>query len=168
MTVFIRLVTVAAAASLGAGAVATDSYTTDFESGADNWIAYAGSALEPTGGNPDGHIHTVFSDFGITYRNNTNPNFVMDYSAFDSVTFSIDVKVESIGSFGLFNPRPWVIELRDYDNPPAGYNYVSVWHEFMWLPGTGLPWTTFDVTIDDPSAVDLPAGWGGDGASDLA
>lgn len=161
---------IAATASLvmTASLLAAETVVVDFESGAEGWIGPAGgggaTALDPANGNPGANLHTIFNDFGITFRNSTNPDFVQDYSQFDTVTFAIDVKVEDISFIGSPVTRPWLLEIRDYDNVPAGYPWVSVWYLFDWV-GAG-EWTNWSVTIVDPGAADLPAGWGGYGAED--
>lgn len=139
-----------------------------FEEGAEGWAGPAGpggsTVLEETGGFPDGHLHTVFNDFGITFRTDSNPIFVQDLSAHDEVMIGVDLKVESIDFFGTAVTRPWLVEIRDRDDPPAGYPWVSVWYLFEWV-GAG-DWRAFEVTIDDPDATGLPPGWGGTGDED--
>jgi hypothetical protein len=120
-----------------------------------------------TGGNPGFNMHTVFNDFGIVYQNSTNADFVQDMSGYDSVTFGVDLQVLKLDFFGIDTPRPWIVELRDYDTDPNGYGWSSVWFEFTWIDAaTHADWTTFGVTIDDPDATDMPAGWGGYGDED--
>ena len=159
-----RLLTSLALAIGLASPVLADGLVT-FDDGAAGWIGPTGgggfTVVEADGGNPGAHLHTVFNNFGITFTNSSNPDFVMDYSQVGSATFSIDVHVVDISFFGAPAPRPWVLELRDYDNPPGSYPYVSVWYEFDWI-GAG-EWTTWSVTIEDTSMTDLPDGWGGYG-----
>ncbi|MCK4871207.1 MAG: hypothetical protein KAS72_00630 [Phycisphaerales bacterium] len=125
------------------------------------------TVIEETGGNPDFNMHTVFHDFGITYANSTNADFVQDLSGYDAVTFGLDIQVHELGSFGLPTPRPFLVELRDFDSAQGGYPWASVWYEFAWIDADNYAdWTTFSVTIDDPTSTDLPAGWGGDGDYD--
>ena len=55
----------------------------------------------------------------------------------------------------------------DYDNPPVGHPYTSVWTIVGYLDAANLPgWHTLGVTIADPTATALPEGWGGYGAED--
>ncbi|MHC5025405.1 MAG: PEP-CTERM sorting domain-containing protein [Planctomycetota bacterium] len=158
----------AAASAMLLGSATADQTVVDFEKGAAGWTGSQGgggsTVVETTGGNPGANMHTVFNNFGIEFRNNTNPDFVMDYTQHDSVTLSIDLEVIDISFFGTPAGRPWLVEIRDYQNVPAGYPYVSVWYLFEWV-GAG-PWTTWSVTIEDTSVAELPAGWGGYGAED--
>ena len=160
-----RLTALSLAAGLAA-TVAADGVT-DFESGADGWSGPAGSGgstiIDPANGNPAGNIYTVFNDFGITFRNSTNPDFVTDYSALGSFTFSFDVKIDYINFFGQDATRPFMVEFRDYDNPPGSYPWVSVFYSHGWF-GESADWMTMSVTVDDSTQAALPAGWGGYGA----
>ena len=139
-----------------------------FDEGAEGWIGPAGpgggTVLEDEGGNPGANLHTVFNDFGITFRNTSNPEFVRDLAVYDEVTLGIDLEVENISFFGTPVTRPWLVEIRDFDNTPPGYPWVSVWYLFDDV-GAG-EWTSWEVTITDPSMTELPAGWGGYGAED--
>lgn len=163
---------IAAACAISTAALAgTSTYTTDFSSGADGWQGPQGpggaTTIEPTGGNPGQYMHTIFNNFGIEFSNSTNANFIGDYTQYSSVTLSIDVDVNDISFFGSPAPRDLIVDLRDYDNPEGGYPWTSVWFIVTTMPGsTDLDWITHDVTISDPNATDLPAGWGGYGAED--
>jgi hypothetical protein len=164
-----NLLTIIPVATLGLTALAfAETTVVDFEDGAEGWEGPQGSGgfteIQPTGGNPDANMYTEFTDFGLTYRNETNPAFVQDLSQYDTVMFSMDLKVEDLSFIGNPQFRPWLIEIRDFDNVPPGYPWVSVWYLFDWV-GTS-DWTTWSVTIDDPSMIELPAGWGGYGAED--
>jgi len=148
---------------LWAPAAAGDT-TVTFDAGAEGWSGTG--AVEPSGGNPGAHFRILNPDtFGIALSNTTHPEFVFDYTGVASATLSIDVRVDQIEFFGTPVSRPWLVELRDYDNPPTGYPYVSVWYRFGDLSAaTHGSWSTFSVTIADTLADDLPAGWGGTGA----
>jgi len=154
----------AAAAGLVGGAAANEETTiVTFADGTGGWSGIG--TIEPTGGNPDEHWHTVNPDtFGLIYFNDT-PAWTGDLSAFDEITVSTDVLVENISFFGSPVSRSWLVEFRDYDDPPNGYPYVSVWY-VMGTISAGDAWETYSVTIDDPSATELPPGWGGYGAED--
>jgi hypothetical protein len=156
---------VAASLALAPAALA-DTVVVDFESGAEGWTGPQGpggvTTIDPANGNPGANMHTVFSNFGIAFKN-SSPEFAQDLTQHDSVTLSVDLKVESIDFFGAPVTRPWFVEIRDFDNAEP-YPWVSVWYLFDWV-GTA-DWTTWSVTIDDTSSVDLPAGWGGYGAED--
>lgn len=157
-----------ASALAAAQAAAAQTTVVTFSSGAEGWIGPAGSggttSIVPTGGNPDANMRTVFNNFGISFFNSTNPAFLGDFTTASSVTISIDVRVENVSFFGSPVSRPFLVELRDTTNPPAGYPWKSVW--FLFAPisaaSTGS-WTTFSVTFD-PNATALPPGWGGYGA----
>jgi hypothetical protein len=153
-------------------ALAGDSVVT-FENGDEGWSGPGGSAggtgtfIDQASGNPAPGLHTIFNDFGVTFRTSTNPDFVRDYSGSGSVTFSIDVKVNLISFFGTDTPRPWLLDLRDVDSAVGGYPWSSVWYKFADISAAQHgEWTTFSVTIEDPTATDLPQGWQGYGAED--
>ncbi|MHC4263069.1 MAG: hypothetical protein ACYSWX_11140 [Planctomycetota bacterium] len=151
---------------------AQQTVNVDFESGTLGWVGPFGSTgssgITPSGGNGGGAGYRVdFSDFVITVRNSSNPAFQGDFSIFDTVTLSTDLKVDQVDFF--FSPvsRPWLIELRDYDLAQGGYPWTSVWYKFADVSvATHGSWNTFSVTIDDPSSTSLPAGWRGYGAED--
>lgn len=146
----------------------------DFESGTLGWSGPAGStggtAIVPSGGKDGGAgLRTIFNDFFITYENSVNPAFVGDWSQYESVTLSVDLKVNKVEFF--FSPvsRPWLVELRDYDSAQGGYPWSSVWFKFADVSSvTHGDWTTFSVTINDPDSTTLPPGWKGYGADDPA
>jgi hypothetical protein len=162
--------TIAAALGLLGVACAAQAQTTTvtFDAGAEGWVGPAGpggsTGIVTTGGNPGANMRTVFNNFGISFVNSTNPAFRGDFTTADSVTISIDVRVENISFFGSPVSRPWVLELRDTTNPPPGYGWKSVW--FLFGPisqAKSGTWRNFSVTFD-PNATALPAGWGGYGA----
>ena len=160
---------------LGAGLLAlataaTAQTQTTFETGAGGWSGPTGpggaTSVEASGGNSGANMRTVFNDFGITFRN-SDPGFVFDYTQPASLTIGIDTLVHDIRFFGSPVPRPWLVELRDFDNPPGGFPWVSVWFKFADISAAQHgSWTRFEVTIDDTSATALPPGWGGYGAED--
>lgn len=135
-----------------------------FDAGAEGWTGVG--AVEPAGGNPGANFRMLNPDtFGMTLRNTTHPDFVFDYTSVTSATISVDVQVADISFFGSAVSRPWIVELRDYDSPPAGYPFVSVWYKFTEISAAqNASWTTYSVMIADTSAAALPAGWGGTGA----
>ena len=156
----------ALSALLIAGGTSADTVVT-FDSGAEGWSGSGNTFIDATGGNPGNNLHTIFQDFGITFRNLTNAEFIGDYTESASVTIEIDTKVDEINFFGTPVSRPWLVQLRDYDGPPAGYPYVSVWYKFADISEASHgSWTTFSVTIADTFATELPPGWGGTGAED--
>lgn len=144
----------------------------DFESGTLGWAGPVGSTgqsvIVPDGGNGGGAGYEIdFSDFLINVRNNANPAFLGDYTQFDSVTISADLKVDQIDFFFGPGSRPWLIELRDFDSAQGGYPWSSVWYKFADISvATHGDWTTFSVTIDNPTSATLPVGWRGYGDED--
>jgi hypothetical protein len=159
--------TTVAAMSLAAGlafaASADQTTVVTFDTGLEGWVGIG--EIEATGGNPGAHLHTVNPDtFGLTYSNSSGP-WADDFSVYDAVTFSTDVLVEDISFFGTPVSRNWLVEIRDFDNVPAGYPWVSVWY-VMGAISEGPTYQTYSVTIDDPAATALPPGWGGYGAED--
>jgi len=137
----------------------------------DGWAGWSGpqggggaTTIEPEGGNPGAHAHTVFNDFGISFRTESHPAFLGDYGTAASVTISIDVKVDSIAMLGTPVPRTLVLDVRSHSLAQGGYPWASVWYPLALLE-TGQDWATYTVSFD-PRAVELPAGWDGSGAED--
>ena len=170
--------TIAAAACVvslvGASALAATSTTTTFAGGnTEGWTGTGGfggaTAVDTADGNPAPSFRTQFPEFaifGITFANETNPAFLGNYTH-APFTIGIDHKTRILR---LFNPgsRDLVLELRDYDNPPTGFDYVSVYYDLGDLrdPGAGGSgqWEHASVTVTNPNQTTLPAGWGGTGA----
>ncbi len=152
-------------------AAAAHAGTTTFDGTTDSWGVFGGNDgvlgdfLQGSGGNPGGHLEFVMVDtFGVRFFNDSNADVLGDYSRFaGGVTLGIDVKAESIQYFGNEVERHVVAELVDYDNPPTGLPYTSVWYDLGTI-GAGNGWQSFSVTIADPTATALPTGWGGYGA----
>ncbi len=169
-----RLAAVAGALLATAGVAAAQTVTTTFSNGLEGWEAMQGpggtSGILPTGGAGDNghHLRTVFNNFWIDFRNNTNQAFLGDYTQAPAVTISADVQVDQIEFFFQPVSRPLTLELRNYDLAEGTpYPYVSVWYVFDQISSaTHNDWTHFSVTIGDTSATDLPAGWGGYGDED--
>lgn len=79
----------------------------------------------------------------------------------------LDAKANLVNYLGSPTRRELVVELRDYDNPPEGHPYTSVWTIVGYLDAANQPgWQTLGVTVADPAAAALPEGWGGYGAED--
>jgi hypothetical protein len=159
-----------------ASAPAATTTTTTFDGGnTQGWQGTGGfggsTFVDSNDGNPLPSLRTSFPDFaifGITFANDSNPAFLGDYTH-APFTISIDAKARIVGAL---NPtvRDLVLELRDYDNPPAGFQYVSVFYDLADLrdPGAGGSgaWENYSVSVADPTQAALPAGWGGTGAED--
>ena len=160
-----RTAAVAAIASIASAAAAQTTVT--FDNGPLGWSVNGNDAIVPVGGNPGAFIdHYQFDTFGVEIRNDTNPDFIGDYTTRGPVRLSVDVQVGVIAFFGTPVTRDLVIEFVDYDNPPMFYPYVSVWTHVGALDGNGQPWTTYSVEIADPASTTLPPGWGGTGDED--
>ncbi|QBE62708.1 PEP-CTERM sorting domain-containing protein [Pseudoduganella lutea] len=158
--------------ALACAAGSAAAATTDFSSGAQGWegtqpaSGIGGSGIDETLGNGAPAYRTIINNFGITFANSTNAEFVRDYTATSSVTFGIDVLAQQVSFFGQDVTRDLVLELRDYDNASAGLPYTSVWYTVGTLDASNEGWKHFSVTIDDTSAIGLPSGWGGYGAEE--
>lgn len=154
--------------SLAAGAAS--AATTDFSSGTQGWggtqplDGNGGSGIDTSLGNGAPAYRTIINNFGITFSNTTNTDFVKDYTASGGVTFGIDVLTQQVSFFGQDVTRDLVLELRDYDNAGNGLPYTSVWYTIGTLDASVGGWQHYSVTIDDTSALGLPSGWGGYGA----
>lgn len=162
-----------ALAALGSLAASASALTTDFSSGNNGWGVFydndgtLGDFIRPTDGNPAEHLQFIMVDtFGVNLRNDTNAAVLGDYSRFDSVTFSVDVKVESIFfAFGSGEvSRNLVVELVDYNPPGSDYPYTSVWYDLGEISSALSGWRTLKVELTDTTSAGLPAGWGGYGA----
>jgi hypothetical protein len=156
-----------ACAAGGAGAA-----TTNFSSGTQGWEGtqpadgIGGSAIDITQGNGAPAYRTKINNFGITFANSTNADFVHDYTAAPAVTFGIDVLTQRVQYFGQDVTRDLVLELRDYDGASNGLPYTSVWYTVGTLDASVAGWQHYSVTIDATSSIGLPSGWGGYGAED--
>ncbi len=153
-----------------AGPAFAGGTTVDFESDTLGWIGPSGTggatfldAGAGAGGSTG--LHTVFNDFGITFRNSANPAYLGDLASKGTVTISIDTLVNQVSFFGSPVSRPWLVELRDYDLAQGGYPWTSVWYLFDDI-SAGPGYTTYAVTIADTTSTTLPAGWGGYGDED--
>ncbi|MFI4898668.1 MAG: GC-type dockerin domain-anchored protein [Phycisphaerales bacterium JB059] len=139
-----------------------------FDTGAEGFSLNGWDTTSPTGVNPGALLHweDFIYIFGLSLRNDTNSAFLGDLSRYGQVEMGVDVLVNYIAFFGSPVTREWVLELRDYDNVPDGYPYVSVWYVIGTLPTNSEDgWVRFSVQFD-PSQTELPAGWGGYGAED--
>lgn len=153
-----------------AGAGVTTTTTTDFSNGAEGWTGPSGiggaTTIEPNGGNDGAFMRTQFNDFGVTFRNDSNADFLGDYTTAEEITISIDVQVEYLNFFGQDVSRPWLLELRDFDTAQGGYPWNSAWFLFDNISqANNSDWMTYSITFD-PNSTDLPMGWGGYGAED--
>lgn len=171
-----RQITIVLIAIGGLGAGVASAATTTFESGNEGWGVFFGNDgvlgdfIEPAGGNPGAHLRwTMVDTFGCNLHNDSNADFLGDYSRFtNGVELSVDVKVDAILSFwGSQIPRNLIVELVDYNEPGNPYPWTSVWYNLGEISHDVTPdWTTYHITIADPTSATLPPGWGGTGAED--
>jgi len=159
-------------ASGGCAFAGVSTTTVDFEDGLTHgWEGPQGfggaSSIDPTHGVDGGAgYRTQFNDFGINFRNSTNAAFLGDYTQSSSVTISVDLRIDQIGFDGLGIQRPFMLELRNSNLGDDGYPYASAFMLFDWYSAD-----SFDGFINlsatfDPTATDLPSGWGGTGSFD--
>ncbi len=137
----------------------------------DDWEGWQGPTgvggathIVPDGGNPGAHAQTIFNDFGITFSTDSHPAFIGDHGLRETITISIDVKVEDISMLGTPVPRELIVDFRSFTLAQDGYPWTSVWYTLTALE-TGMDWATYSVTFD-PRSIGLPEGWGGYGAED--
>ncbi|MHC5003358.1 MAG: PEP-CTERM sorting domain-containing protein [Planctomycetota bacterium] len=158
-----RLGTLLGSLALTATVAAAGTTTVTFDSGSEGWDGPQGpgghSFVDGSFGNTAPALRTQFNDFGISFRNETNPAFLGDYTQHGSVDFSIDVYTSTLNFLGLPTPRPFVLELINYDLAPDGYPWISVWVELSWLDESNPGWHTLTASIADPTSATLPDGW---------
>lgn len=148
-------------------AASTHAVITTFDNGTEGWSVSGRTNISPTGGNPGACLDVSLEDvFGAETRNNTNTDFLGDYSRFGlPVKLAADMKIDSITFFGSEVRRNLVLEMVDYNPPGSNYPYVSVWYDFGEI-GSDLPGWRHVEQIIDPTQTTLPAGWGGTGDED--
>ncbi|MCA9310358.1 MAG: hypothetical protein KDA21_04080 [Phycisphaerales bacterium] len=157
-------------AALTAGANAASTTVAGFDGGSND--GFMGNAFfEATGGNPGGVAHTPDLIEFPSLRTGgvgepANPGFLGDYSSFSSVTFGVDAKTVSMLDFiGNQTSRPLGVALINRNitgtDGPAGVYFqlgnLSVFEN--------PDWTSYSVTIDDPTSTTLPSGWIGFGST---
>lgn len=108
---------------------------------------------------------TLFNNFGIAFTNSTNDAFTGDFSSFEEVTVSFDLKIDQIGTF-LPVPRPFMLEMRSTTLAADGFPWASAYFLFDWYSQDSFDGFITLSTTFDPNSVALPAGWGGFGAED--
>jgi len=156
-----------------AAASAASNTVAGFDGGSND--GFSGNAFfEPTGGNPGGVAHTPELIEFPSLRTGgvgepANPGFLGDYSGFTNVSFGVDVRTVSMLDFiGNQSSRPFGIALINANitgtDGPAGVYFqlgnLSVFEN--------PDWTSYSVTIPDPTSTTLPAGWIGFGSTNLS
>ena len=168
-----RIITVLAIAMCSLTTIAYGAASTIVGFDGGNNEGFTGNAFfEATGGNPGGAARHLNDSFFNDLRTGAtgepaNTDFLGDYSAFTSVTFSFDIKTNMLDDFAG-NPiaRPIGIALKDRDiMGPSGASGVFFEIGVVGVNFTG-EWTTLSVTILDPASATLPAGWIGFGDED--
>lgn len=171
MTLNKAMMAVMLALAGSAACAAGGSTTVDFSNGNEGWYGLeaadgnGGSGIDTSMGHGAPALRTVIENFGISFGTTTNAAFLGDYSAKGPVTLGLDIKANEIKYFNQDVARDVVVELRDYGNTPAGMPYSSVWYKLGTIDAT-QDWQHLSVTIADPTATGLPAGWGGYGSTD--
>jgi hypothetical protein len=164
-----KVLMVMAGCGLACGVASATTTRVTFETGNQGWVVNGHDVPDASGGNPNGNLRWLnFVDtWGLELRTDSNAAFLGNLARYgNEVTLSADVQVFFMQNFlGDPIPRNIVLELRDYDNPPANYPYVSVFKVLGSVNGSFEPWQTFSATFD-PTSTTLPAGWGGTGDED--
>ncbi len=164
-TLFRGVIPVASLLLAGVVSAQTTAVVT-FDDGWQGWNApfpsSGGTTIEAKGGNPAAHAYTNAGLYELTYWiddifGGTSP-FLGNLAQHESITFSIDVKVESIAVKGTEVTRPLIVSFRRYSSNASVWHVLGELHE-------GQDWTTYTVTFD-PRETALPQGWGGTGADD--
>jgi hypothetical protein len=156
----------------GGTAMGVTNYVAGFDGGSND--GFMGNAFfEATGGNPGGVAHTPELIEFPSLRTGgegepANPAFLGDYSPYTNVTFGVDVKTVSMLDFaGNPDSRPFGIALINRNiqgnSGPAGVYFQLGNLNIFENPD----WTSYSVTIADPTSLTLPAGWLGFGHENL-
>jgi len=155
-----------AVAGLWSAAVSAQTTVVTFDQGWEGWNApgasSGGTTVEAEGGNPGAHAHTVAQVWGLDYYIDdifgSDSPFLGDHTQHASLTFGVDLQVQSIHTAGQPVERPLIVHFRNFTRN------ASVYYRLGTL-AAGQPWTRYSVTVD-PRAVQMPAGWGGTGGGD--
>lgn len=155
------------AAALPAHAQVPNDQKVPFDQGNEGWELNGITTPSPTGGNPGARLRwpNPVDTFGISLRNDTDANFLGDYSAKGEVLLRVDALVNFIEFGGNPVNRSLVVILYDDDSyqgaPPA-----AVWKNLGTLTGAGMAWKTFSTRVPTPTSATLPVGWEGAGEED--
>lgn len=150
-----------------AGAIANPQNTTvDFSSGTQGWIGLQGedgigTHIDNSMGNGTPGLHTDYLYTGLLFWNQSNQNFLGNYTSAKSVSFGIDVNTHSIdsgGTDGAQYQRDFIVELRHYTTPGDNSKYISIWHTLGTLDNS-IGASHFSATIGDTNSAVLNSGW---------
>jgi hypothetical protein len=164
---FFACALVASAAALPAHAQVPNDHSVPFDLGNEGWNLNGITTPSPTGGNPGARLRwpNPVDTFGLSLRNETDPNFLGDYAAKGEVQLRVDAKVDFIEFGSTPVNRSLVVILYDTD-PYQGAPPAAVWKNLGTLTGTGLAWKTFATRVPTPTSTTLPTGWVGAGDED--
>tara|TARA_R110002073_G_scaffold118918_1_gene258467 strand:- start:345218 stop:346072 length:855 start_codon:yes stop_codon:yes gene_type:complete len=156
------------------GTLAQDA-TTTFDAGTEGWVGGHGTFVDTdTSGNR--FLRSIDETFGVHYTNNTHTGFLGDYTASETITISVDVRVDKIDTDNIPDgrssqqTRSLVLNLRNSSFGSGGifpYGAVIFVLDNQINQTNNAQWQTFSTTFD-PNSVELPAGWIGFGGSDDA
>ncbi len=155
------------AAALPAHAQVPNDQKVPFDQGNEGWNLNSITTPSPTGGNPGARLRwpNPVDTFGLSLRNDNDPNFLGDYSAKGEVQLRVDALVNFIEFSGNPVNRSLIVILYDDDTfqgaPPA-----AVWKNLGTLTGAGMAWKTFGTRVPAPTSATLPTGWEGAGDED--
>jgi hypothetical protein len=168
---------IALAAALAAGtalaAPGENGMRTTFKKGETGWVGRVGpngtgiTYVEEKFGSPRPSLRTQYDDFlknGLRWYNDGH-GFTGDYGVVPSFTFGVDVDTLSLVEGQSQTTRDLMVWFLDYQNPPEGYEAISVGVKIGTLQaGTG--WQHWVATVADTASTELPEGWIGTGATD--
>lgn len=141
----------------------------DFSNGTQGWDGLKGVVgetwVDTSTGRDAPALRSRLDFFGASFLNSSNQHYLGDYRKLGGLSIGLDVIANSITTGWGELSRSLIVELRDYDNTPAGKPYTSVWYDLGVIDAAN-GWQHLSVTIADTTASALPAGWGGYGAMD--
>jgi len=158
-----------ASAALSGAASAT---TTTFSDGDEGWTG--NGFVDDSVGSPAPGFHLTpdVIVYGMSWRNESNPAFIGDYTTIPSLTISLDMLTNSIVYLGTGGEvtRNLFVKLTDIGDPEDFTDDASLFYQLGTLSADIDGWQHLSVTIEDTGALDLPTGWigvDGDGNPEL-
>lgn len=148
---------------------AFESVSADFTNGFDNWDQTGTVSWSRLEGNPAPSLNFYSNGFTFdAFFTTRDDKWLKVLKTNRQLILSVDVLVKQLSFLPPGkDPLPFVLEFRDYKNPPAPYPYVSVQTQLAILTEEAVPtWKTLRVFINDTQAKSLPKGWIGYGAED--